>query len=132
MSIDFTIDDIRDGFHFVGCDPDDPRYPHAYTTNSPIPGSACCLFPCIDDIHERYTWDIEVTVPRTLGDIRRVIPESALTNGAYGVNGVHRDDLPLDDDDEANDMDMIVVCSGDFTDEVRQSLRWNSSEQMLT
>ncbi|EWC45249.1 hypothetical protein DRE_05976 [Drechslerella stenobrocha 248] len=87
VRIDFTIQNIRDGLHFVGSD-DDPRYPHAFTTNNFLPGSASCLFPCIDDLWERPPiWDIEITCPKTLGDIGADIEphEEPLINGTNSI-----------------------------------------------
>jgi transcription initiation factor TFIID subunit 2 len=126
LRIEFVLDNIRDGFTFVGCEPGDMRYPHAYTTNSPIPGAACCLFPTLDGIHERWTWEIEVTVPRTISDINKKPPptikqEEGETNGTM-TNGVNGTRSPKSDEDSAmdedGDLDMVVVCSGDFVDEV--------------
>lgn len=115
VRIEFEVENIRDGFHFVGCDPEDQRFPHAYTTHSPVPGSTCAIFPCIDDVHERCTWDLEITVPRTLGDLRR----------AAKVDGDNSDIVMTDaaefgseEMDEFSDLDLVVVCSGDLQDEV--------------
>src|SRR5579862_1329071 len=66
--IEFAISRLRDGLQFVGLEEGDPRYPHAYTKNSSFPGSACCLFPCVDDLTTRCTWEITIKCPRTLGD----------------------------------------------------------------
>ncbi|KAA8893277.1 hypothetical protein FN846DRAFT_547784 [Sphaerosporella brunnea] len=125
LRIEFVLDNIRDGFTFVGCEPGDMRYPHAYTTNSPIPGAACCLFPTLDGIHERWTWEIEVTVPRTISDIDKrsspvVMQEEGEANGTI-TNGINGSRTPKPDEDvtmdEDGDLDMVVVCSGDFVDE---------------
>lgn len=131
LRIEYVLENLRDGFRFVGCDPGDMRYPHAYTTNQPLPGAACCLFPTLDGIHERWTWEIEVTVPRTIGDIDQTaavatVPAAhassshgkangnANTNGINGHSRVHEESSI----DEDRDLDMMVVCSGDFVDEV--------------
>lgn len=109
VRIEFIVENIRDGFHFVGCDPDDRRFPHAYTTSSSLHGFSCALFPCIDDIHERCGWDMEITVPRTLGDICRA------ARGGNGVDDVHMIDTDLD---EFSYLELVVVASGDLTNEV--------------
>ncbi|KAF8469681.1 hypothetical protein BDZ91DRAFT_808721 [Kalaharituber pfeilii] len=129
VRIEFVVENIRDGFHFVGCDPDDLRFPHAYTTHSPLPGSACALFPCIDDVHERCTWEIEITIPRTLGDIRRAA-RSDNDSGVNSPNGTANADQELDDIDEFSDLDMVLVCSGDLVDEAISSS--DSSKKTLT
>ena len=109
VRIEFTVDDLRDGFHFVGCVGEDKRYPHAYTTKSPVPGAACTLFPCIDDMHEKCTWELAITVPRTLGDIQRA---------ARAFNGLPYEEEQVGEEDEDSEKDMVVVCTGDMIDEV--------------
>lgn len=132
VRIEYIIEHVRDGFAFVGCDAGDMRYPHAYTTHSPLPGAACCLFPTLDGIHERWTWEIEVTVPRTIGDIEKISSpppqvngNGAAANGANGVNGAHESledgDMQMDED---SDLDITVICSGNYKDEVRRIIDW--------
>lgn len=71
------------------------RVPHAYTTPS-APDSARCWVPCIDNIWERCTWELEFVVPRYL-----------------------EERSPTEDDDEPNDLvPTIVVCSGDLVEQV--------------
>ncbi|CAI4219319.1 unnamed protein product [Parascedosporium putredinis] len=69
VSIPFETKDMRDGLHFVGIEPGDMRYPHAYTRHSYEPGTACSLFPCIDDAGALGDWKISIKCPRTLGDV---------------------------------------------------------------
>ncbi|KAI9806920.1 MAG: hypothetical protein M1833_002578 [Piccolia ochrophora] len=125
--VEFSVGNIRDGLQFVGCDDGDPRYTHAYTKNSMFPGSACCLFPCLDDASSRCTWEISIKCPRTLGDVARALHEvstSSRVNGADGHHGsmVEQDGIngdgvsQLSQEDSA--LDMSVVCSGDLTDEI--------------
>lgn len=132
VRIEYIIEHVRDGLTFVGCDAGDMRYPHAYTTHSPLPGAACCLFPTLDGIHERWTWEIEVTVPKTIGDIEKVSSplsqvngNGATANGVNVVNGTHEsledEDMQIDEDSE---LDITVVCSGNYKDEVRQTIDW--------
>lgn len=125
VRIEYVIEHVRDGFTFVGCDAGDMRYPHAYTNHSPLPGAACCLFPTLDGIHERWTWEIEVTVPKTIGDIEKsaspqVNGNGAAINGVNSVNGAHEspDDIGDIQADEDSDLDMTVICSGNYKDEV--------------
>lgn len=130
LRIEFVLDNLRDGFTFVGCEQGDMRYPHAFTTGTPLPGAACCLFPTLDGIHERWTWEIEVTVPRTIGDIDKSSTPSPAVNfanqdGPVIGNGINGSTTPVHEDsdtdsamDEDRDLDMMVVCSGDLVDEV--------------
>jgi transcription initiation factor TFIID subunit 2 len=117
LRIEYHLDNLRDGFTFVGCEPGDMRYPHAYTTNTPSPGAACCIFPTLDGIHERWTWELEITVPRTIGDIERAASSNQDDNTLYSdINAAHEGlDAEMAED---RDLDMMVVCSGDFIDEV--------------
>lgn len=136
---EYTIDNVRDGMHFVGWEDVDLRYPHAYSSNSPSPGSACCLFPCVDDISSRCTWEISIKCHRTLGDALMSRNKIQVDNAVAGVNGASvsrgtmtnginvssADKMDVDAGDcsgfsaAAKALDLSVVCSGDMTDEVR-------------
>ncbi len=134
---EYTIERIRDGMHFVGWEDGDLRYPHAYSSNSLFPGSACCLFPCIDDISSRCTWEFSIKCSRTLGDALESTTNGQGGKNANGVNGLkephnsasingfHKDhEMMIDGDDgsrfsdENKTLDLSVICSGDITDEV--------------
>lgn len=115
LRIEFVVDSFRDGFKFVGCEPGDQRYPHAYTTSSPLPGGACCLFPTVDGIHERWTWDLEITVPRTIGDMDQT--QSKDDDDTTMANEIpEKEDQEIEDEDD--DLDFLVVCSAEQKDEV--------------
>lgn len=129
LVIDYVIKKIRDGMQFVGWEEEDFRYPHAYTTNSLIPGSACCLFPCMDDLTSRCTWEISIKCQKTVGDALR---QPSKMNSQLQVNGTrgnsngfggsssHRraDDRSNDFTEEDKALDLTVICTGDMTDEV--------------
>ncbi|KAI9835719.1 MAG: hypothetical protein M1819_001896 [Sarea resinae] len=131
VNIEFSIEKIRDGLHFVGLTEGDLRYPHVYSRNSQFSGGSCCLFPCIDDPSSRHTWELSIKCPRTLGDVFRPRTASSHVNGnnetlTNGTNGVHphethgnsgRSPMDIDDDDDMS-LDIAVVASGDMTDEV--------------
>ena len=68
--IEWTIDDIKDGLNFVGWEEGDLRYPHAYTT-----GKAQFLFPCVDTLNMRCSWDIRIRYAATLGDLKLSVTE---------------------------------------------------------
>ncbi|KAL8815209.1 MAG: hypothetical protein Q9223_005632 [Gallowayella weberi] len=123
--IDFEISQIRDGIQFVGWESEDLRYPHAYTKSFSAPGKACCLFPCIDSLAARCTWEISIKCSKTIGDALSP-PRLNMVNGTgSGVNGVHKDivNSALDSfqsnmsaEDQA--LELVVICTGDLTDEV--------------
>ncbi len=125
VEIEYELDDFRDGLHFVGVEDGDARFPHAYTRNSPFPGSASCLFPCIDDGATRCFFEVSITYPRTLGDaLTKRLPQSVGTKPV--TDGVDKaDSVMLDADDDQVDlsveekaMEMSVICSGTLTDDI--------------
>ncbi|KAI9811346.1 MAG: hypothetical protein M1827_005506 [Pycnora praestabilis] len=129
LYIEYVIEKIRDGLHFAGCEVDDPRYAHAYTRNSLFAGSACCLFPCIDDVSSRCTWDISIKCPRTLKDASKSALESSPPDDVgesirvNGFNGDHKmtngkENEHAEYSEEEQSLEMSVVCSGEMTDEI--------------
>lgn len=113
-SIEFTIDNVRDGLQFVGVGNGDRRYPHAYTTNPLGYGVGCPLFPCLDDPTSRYTWEFSVKVPCSLGDVfdRKQRDQSS----ASATRSKTASAQYFSPDDET--LDLTVICSGDLTDEI--------------
>ena len=127
VRIEYVIHKIRDGIHFAGWEQGDLRYPHAYSKNSLLPGSACCLFPCVDDCASRSTWDVSIKCPRTIGDALRPHEsfKASLQVNGDSLNGSRdgsmEEGLPnFSDEDRA--LDLAVVCTGDMTDEVSVAL----------
>ena len=124
ISVEYEIQRLRDGMQFVGFEVGDLRYPHAYSMNSSSPGAACCLFPCLDDITSRCTWEITIKCARTVGDALRdtKAPSSKYHDLTNGLNSSLQASNPgdqldtLSDEDKA--MEIAVVCTGDMTDEV--------------
>ena len=66
IKIYWAIDEFREGLNFVGWEEGDLHYPHAYTT-----GKSQSLFPCVDTLGARCTWDIKLRYASTLGNLRR-------------------------------------------------------------
>ncbi|CAO2657059.1 Nn.00g058620.m01.CDS01 [Neocucurbitaria sp. VM-36] len=125
LEIEYELDDFRDALHFVGVEDGDPRFPHAYTRNSPFPGASSCLFPCIDDGETRCFFEVSIRYPRTLGDaLSKAPPPSAsgqlLTNGVEKADSVmlDADDDHVDLSEEEKAMEMSVICSGTLTDDI--------------
>lgn len=112
VSVDFTVDHIRDGLQFVGVESGDTRYPHAYTTVSPGYSVGCPLFPCVDDPLSRCTWEVSIKCPCTLGDMfgrkSRDPSKTAFPRSQH-----------ISPDDET--LEISAVCSGDMTDEIVDS-----------
>ena len=130
LVIHYDVDYIRDGMHFVGWEEGDLRYPHAYTTNRLSPGAACCLFPCVDNLNSRCTWEISIKCPRTIGDALRQSPSSKserqahsayrVSNSVDGTSGQRKADIESNSfSEEDKALDLAVICTGDMSDEVR-------------
>src|SRR3569833_2745750 len=119
--IPFRTRHIRDGFQFVGVDESDSRYPHAYTRHSVEPGSASCIFPCVDDPGARCTWKIHVKCPRTLGDAHHQ-PLASHQQGDGGRSRIMSEEDKL--------VDMTVVCSGNLVGEKVDEL--DESKKIMT
>ena len=123
--IEYTIEYIRDGMQFVGWEDGDLRYCHAYTTNSLAPGAACCLFPCTDNINARCTWEISIRCHKTIRDTFSDRPLQTLSNGMSVTNGADGHlstgqsmDRVNNFRDEDKALDLVVICTGEMTDEV--------------
>lgn len=130
LIIEYVVEKIRDGMHFVGWEEGDLRYPHAYTTNSLSPGAACCLFPCVDSLTSKCTWNISIKCQKTVGDALQQPSSSnpqpransvrGVLNGVNEINGLRKADGQSNNfSDEDKALDLAVICTGDVTDEVR-------------
>ncbi|KAF9875728.1 hypothetical protein CkaCkLH20_06660 [Colletotrichum karsti] len=124
VTIPFKTKLVRDGIQFVGVDPGDLRYPHAYTRHSIEPGTASCIFPCIDDHGQLSTWSIAVKCPRTLGDaLWQPLATQQRSNGNTNGNRErghvsHKSDREFSLTEEDKLLEMTVVCSGTLSDEI--------------
>ena len=129
ITIPFSVSKFRDGLHFVGVEEGDQRFPHVYTRHRMDPGTASCIFPCIDDPAMRCSWDIMIRCSRTLGDAlkRKPIPPSSkahhhgrkmngLLNGTSSLTADAEFEVPLNDEEKL--LDMAVICSGELVDEM--------------
>lgn len=106
--VDYGSKDIRDGLQFTRSRPGNGRWPYAYTLAKIGPGAASCLFPCLDSLTQRCTWDVSITCPKTVGDAKRQAATQVVTNTS--------------DEEKAKSLqqdkvEMVVLCSGDKTDE---------------
>ncbi|PVI08152.1 hypothetical protein DM02DRAFT_511270 [Periconia macrospinosa] len=120
--IEYVLEDFRDAVHFAGVEDGDARYPHAYTRNSPFPGTASALFPCLDDGTTRGTFDVSIRYPRTVGDAlsKRSEAQQAQAKGPAKADSVmsDADDDQSDLTEEEKALEMSVICSGLLTDEI--------------
>lgn len=124
--IGYTLDDFRDGLHFVGVEDGDSRYPHVFTRNSPFAGFASCFFPCLDDGTKRCNFEVSIRYPRTVGEAlskNSGAQDEALANGTHKADSVmsESDDDPNDLSEEEKALEMWCICSGVLTDDVSLS-----------
>lgn len=126
VEIEYSLENPRDALQYVGVEDGDARYPHVYTANSPFPGTASCLFPCVDDGVTKCIFDVSVRYPRTLGDVFTKARNDAAANGTVEMDGSPKADSVMSDvdddlaefDDEEKALEMAVICSGELTDDV--------------
>ncbi|KIW81221.1 hypothetical protein Z517_04246 [Fonsecaea pedrosoi CBS 271.37] len=112
LIIEFDSCHARETLHFVSGGGGNGRWPHAYTRNKLGPGGASPLFPCVDEINSRCTWDISIKCPRTVGDAidQAVSLDSVQRNLNKATKPPSRQTYGT--------KEMIVVCSGELTDEI--------------
>lgn len=122
--VPFKSKTIRDGLHFVGVEEGDLRYPHVYTRHSLEPGTASCIFPCLDDPGSRHAWVIKITCPRTLGDAfaQPLATQSSMSTLLEGSRkrkasdiSTHQPGSSFTEEDKLREI--TVVCSGNLTGE---------------
>jgi transcription initiation factor TFIID subunit 2 len=116
LEIEYELDDFRDALHFAGVEDGDARYPHVYTRNSPFPGMASALFPCVDDGSTRCNFDVSIRYPRTVGDALSKSPVVDDNKADSVMSGTDEDQNDLTEEEKA--LEMSVICSGLLTDEV--------------
>lgn len=127
--IEYNITHIRDGMHFAGWEEGDLRYPHAYSTNSFVPGMASCLFPCLDELTAQCTWEISIRCSKTLGDALKKpsVSERVMGNhegpmeASKAQHGFKYDERPNDFSDEDKALEFVVICTGDMTDDIEDT-----------
>ncbi|KAL1740041.1 hypothetical protein HDZ31DRAFT_15269, partial [Schizophyllum fasciatum] len=95
INIAYSLRNPAHGFQFVlPTDAHPYRVPHCYTTPS-SPDNARCWVPCVDNVWERCTWEIEIVVPRYLEEID-----------------------PDDENGENSANPTVVICSGELVEQV--------------
>ena len=120
ITVPFTTKNPRDGLHFVGVEALDHRYPHMYTRHSVQPGTASCIFPCIDDHGARCDWKIFIKFPKTLGDAL----QKPLTSHANAHPNFNADKMQIEAPERGIDLaeedklrEMTAICSGFLVEE---------------
>ena len=136
LSISFSVSKFRDGLYFVGLGVGDQRFPHVYTKHSVEPGTASCIFPCVDDLAMRCTWEIVIKCSRTLGDALKRRPKPGpgarkahATSMPKPINGMLSSEESEVNEDEKL-LEMMVVCSGEMVNEADDP--GDSSKKIVT
>ncbi|KIY00709.1 uncharacterized protein Z520_03374 [Fonsecaea multimorphosa CBS 102226] len=112
LVIEFETSHARETLHFVSGRGRSGRWPHAYTRTKLGPGGASPLFPCVDQINSRCTWDISIKCPRTVGDA--IDQATSVDSGRRNREASAKDSSRQSFETK----EMIVVCSGELTDEI--------------
>jgi len=121
VSIEFHSLHLREAVQFVSGKRGSGRWPHAYTRGKLGGGGASALFPCVDSINSRCTWDITLKCPRTVGDaINQILPVDLekLVIGDTSIGGMSGSTSRPKSRSTFDAKDMVVVCSGELTDEM--------------
>ncbi|KAK9458583.1 uncharacterized protein V1516DRAFT_682544 [Lipomyces oligophaga] len=111
VRIEFELDNPVMGLKFVKATKEH-RYPHVYTCSNPFGVSTSSWLPCVDGLWERCSWEFEITVPKTIADIKKSQID-IITNG-HSAGGTLRNTI----DDEDAEQDISVVCIGDMQREI--------------
>lgn len=105
------------GMRFVNTD--GSGYPHAYTVNHPIPCSTSLWLPCLDGLWERCTWEFHVSIPKTIGHIKRRRDKSnGFSNGVSSSSVLSKESKLYTSDEIRDALPMRVICSADEYEEV--------------
>ena len=111
VSMDFTSKHMRDVVQFVTGPRGSGRWPHAYTRGKPGGSTAGALFPCVDALYARGSWEISITTPQTVGDALLQCTSDELA-GVNAEDKSGRMKRPAHENKE-----MVVVCSGELVSE---------------
>jgi len=111
LAIEFETCHARETLQFVAGKRGSGRWPHVYTRSRLGCGGASPLFPCVDLINSRCTWDISIKCPRTVGD--------ALNQAlSLDLSKLNIDPSSQEARQSYEGKEMVVVCSGELTDEI--------------
>lgn len=125
VGIEYEIINPKNGVNFI-CDlAQNKKNWHVYTVNSEYNVSTSSWVPCIDNMWERNTWSVELTIPRSTKNIADLLPTTKIES-ASDVDGMDVDQpenietVPKDEDDESEEDEDdsenfdLTVCTGDF------------------
>lgn len=76
IKIDYNVDQPTSGLVFDTVSKTEPELWNVFTTNSELGCGGSNWMPCIDTLDEKCTWEIEISIPKTVHDL---IKESRLS-----------------------------------------------------
>lgn len=125
IKVEYELCNPKNGLNFV-CHSDDKNLWHAYTVNSEYNISTSSWVPCIDNLWERCTWSIDISIPRTVKDIVDLLAEEEQSLGRSAstqqpIEAEDGDDTGIDrieddNDSDSNDIDAGNNAKGDEND----------------
>ena len=131
LFIEFEVELLTDGVHWIGHAEGDRRFPYMYTKVDPFPGNLSSIFPCVDDGTTRCSWQIAIRCPRTLGDaFKKAENCERLTNGHAEVSvdahknhsgaGDHarESNYVIDLSEQEAASDLSIICVGQQVDDL--------------
>ncbi|EHY58983.1 Transcription initiation factor TFIID subunit 2 [Exophiala dermatitidis] len=131
VTIEFESCHVRENLQFVSGKRGSGRWPHAYTRSRMGPGGASSLFPCVDVITSRCTWDISIKCARTVGDALNQIMSVDLSQLSLEPSSKSTSGPSYEG------KEMVVICSGELTDEIvdkvdstRKTVSFSCSQQL--
>ncbi|KAH3674322.1 hypothetical protein WICMUC_003394 [Wickerhamomyces mucosus] len=121
IGIDFRVKNCQNGVHFVGGKGSKLNRTewHAFTTNSNYGISTSSWVPCIDSLWEKCTWEVEISVPRTVKDI--------------GVTKMIGSDTSTSNDDlEEEESIEIAVIGSDYANQKETAHKMDLSKKLVS
>lgn len=102
IKVDYAVNGSTAGFRFVGGAKSGLKrsFWHAYTSHNPIGQATSTWVPCVDGLWELCTWKLEISVVKTLKQLR---PNEE-------VEAVEDDDDEADSNEE-DEREILVVCN---------------------
>ncbi|KAG0684027.1 hypothetical protein C6P40_001817 [Pichia californica] len=116
IKIVYIVKNMKNGILFNGgIHTDIPKNKwHCYTFNNDFGCSTSSWVPCIDNFHEKPAWDINIIVPKTVGDIgqsiligtkraEKIFRDNAIQNAKEKNNNPSKTDIVEDNQDDENE-----------------------------
>ncbi|AMD19538.1 HCL613Wp [Eremothecium sinecaudum] len=120
IRIDYELDHPNSGIHF-DTSSSEQQYWNCYTCNTEWNSSVSHWLPCVDSLDEKCTYELEISVPKTVREIgtskvigAQLTRKRKLRSREYNEDEDEDEELEQDEEDNEDsplDRDMVVVCS---------------------